>query len=105
MHKLVKFSQTLVIFLYIHGHFRPLALAANSRLLLGKAHNCGFDSCVLCCVPPPLYLWMPDVFQPWSAEIQLRMQTNDTCTNCLTCCAHEQIILQDSNWLVVLLAA
>lgn len=53
--KLMKLSQILVIFLYIHGHFRPLALAANSRLVLGKSHGCGFDTCVLSCVPPSIY--------------------------------------------------
>lgn len=48
----MKFSQILVIFLYIYGHFRPLAL---SLLILGKAHCCGFDSCVWCGVPPSIY--------------------------------------------------
>lgn len=60
-----------------------------------------------CAVFPPLFMDARcfSAMVVLLAEIQLRMQMNDTCTNCLIRCAHQQIIFQDSNWQVVLLAA
>lgn len=81
----------------------PCLIVANLWGMEGN--SCGFYSCVLCFTPPSIYgcqMFLAVFVVP--VEIWLHIETHDTCTNCLIGCAHEQIIFQDSNWQVVLLA-